>query len=290
MSLLLGLYGGTPLLRRAQALNQIVQLLLTAPDPRLVQLWARDIHDTFNNMHHKLLSPEYGPEQRRSVAEAENLAAGRLENVLNRLRDSLSNSSSQVSVEEMLCKGRLTSFEQLVQGCHLDPSLLPTKSWFEEVIANYTFRESQKRTDYARPEGSDLRELTLDLWNLRSRCEHGMVAQDYCHLCRGIRQFFTTRCHAILTAFGIYSDWNTLNPFQKRGLMRMVATMKENLQIVIDEGQVPLEFFYLWILPIDVIRSEIRSLAAEVENDEVEPICPVAFTFPSFILSLNPSL
>ncbi|GAA5989721.1 hypothetical protein JCM5350_007367 [Sporobolomyces pararoseus] len=276
MSHLLHLYQGTPFLKRAQTLNEIVQLLLTAPDVRLIQLWARNIHDTFNAMHHKLLSPDYDSRQRTSVAQAESVVAERLEQVRDGIRSYLSNVVSQVQVEEMLCKGRLTSFEQLIQGCQLDPRLLPTKSWFEEVVADYTFRESRKKTDYARPQESDLRNLVLDLWGMRSSCEHGMSVQDHCHLCRDHRRIFTSRCHNILTTFVTYLDWNSLNVVQKRELVRIVATMKENLEIVIDEGQVPLEFFYLWILPIDVIRVEIQSLVAEDENDEDISMTPVA--------------
>lgn len=116
--------------------------------------------------------------------------------------------------------------------------------------ANYTFRESRKKTDYARPQESDLRNLVLDLWGMRSSCEHGMPVQDQCHLCRDHRRIFTSRCHNILTAFATYLDWNSLSLVQKRELVRIVATMKDNLGIVIDEGRVPLEFFYLWIVSL----------------------------------------
>ena len=109
MSLLLHLYQGAPFLQRAQILNEIVQLLLTAPDVRLIQLWAPNIHDTFNAMHHKLLSPDYDSTQRTSVNQAENLVAERLEQVQDGLRSYLSNMVSQVQVEELLCKGRLVS-------------------------------------------------------------------------------------------------------------------------------------------------------------------------------------
>jgi len=85
---LLHLYQGTPLLRRLEALESIVQLIaIPNDDSKLVQHWARNVHETFNRMHHIMIihPQDYGTLDSRQVARAESIIADRLEELAARL-------------------------------------------------------------------------------------------------------------------------------------------------------------------------------------------------------------
>ncbi|GAA6009564.1 hypothetical protein JCM11491_003608 [Sporobolomyces phaffii] len=230
---LLAYYRDMPFLRIEQALTQINERVPAALRP-LTRRYTQDIKATFANMQAKLL------------ALAARLHAPRA--------TALSQRSFFLEV--------FPPMEKLLWGCVIDHTLLPEKSWFENEVTDFTFRQARTRQDPVAPSLAHLGTLVTSVLNLRSPCGHGLAHPDHCALCSEYWHIYPSSCESILDEFGQRSRWHALSPDQQGRLVRIVSQVRSNVAEVLAHHQIPGDLLYLWIPSIHRVIEEVDSLAA----------------------------